>query len=820
MPFTVFVSILTLAPAICALFIAALGFARRALAPLVLLLAIVGALIPIICLLVLAPSLATGAPLQVTLFGASACAQTCFAPTYRLDAFALYAALGLTVLIVPMLLWMAWIRGLAPAQIKIAPNAASVQDMQGTEQQEAESADITGTALGRFSRQLLGIPAWGGVALALCVETAVLTLLFADNVLWLGLCWLVLAALAWGLGEIGNDLDTIDRPGLAFMLIGPLLWAIAIYLPVHQAQVSRFIDLMGRGGTSVWQVIFLAIALACAGGAYPFTVWVRRRAALATPAGLAALALILLPATLFVGARTYSAIEDANNLWPQIGQAKPSVTAGTAFLILGTITVVLSGMLALARRDGRSLVAFAAAAQVGWGLLALGVGAPASLLGLTILLATSVFGLGAMLAALFVGGTLTADVELDGAGPRAFGTPLRPLTLAAWCIGAASLVGAPLFAGFVSRQIISAAALGARGLVVPLVGIAWAGDALLTLALLRATAPAFSRMGIIATASSEAEGIGSTDQSDEPDEVDTLDDKADEGEDANEQTIMPRRTAARGRLVIQRNDLHELPAIVLAALALIVGIAPQLLLNFGGKLSATTLVQRGALDSAASVSQLGYVTGVGQWLPSLAWLTVIVLVVVLAFLRPDSPSVKRPLALVPTEAAAGDADSYPLAQPAQAWRDLDPIFTSMLTLPAGGQLLAGTDDEEPDEDDVTDETDETDEASEGDESEVGDVDEAEELETVEIESAETRPQPQAEATSAEPAPESEAAPAEQVPTRESVPVTAARNKSNASSPTQSQRSVNGNRDGSRNGKNRNNRHGRGSGGKGPRGGRA
>ncbi len=162
-------------------------------------------------------------------------------------------------------------------------------------------------------------------------------------------------------------------------------------------------------------------------------------------------------------------------------------------------------MLALAFRDGRTLIALLASAQVGWGMLALGIGRPLSAVALVVLLATTVLGLGAMVAALFAGGMLTRGEEPEGAGPRAFGAPLQPLNLMAWMLGAVALVGAPLFGGFIARQLTTASALSAAELTLPLTGLAWVGDALLAVALVRATVPAwFAPAGATATPEEES----------------------------------------------------------------------------------------------------------------------------------------------------------------------------------------------------------------------------------------------------------------------------------------------------------------------------
>jgi formate hydrogenlyase subunit 3/multisubunit Na+/H+ antiporter MnhD subunit len=539
-----------------------------------------------------------------------------------------------------------------------------------------------------FARRLVPTSIWGGVTLALAVETAALTMLFADNALWLALCWLALAALIWGLGEIGSEVAIIDRAGLVMMLVGPLAWLVVMLFATHTVKTLSLADLMGRSGFNALSIILFALALALAGGVYPFSAWVRRRAALITPAGLGALALVALPMTLYVGARIYAAGHDTADLWPQIGKATPPITGGIAFIVLGAVTVSIVGMLALERRDVRVLIAYLAIAQVGWGMVALGVGNAQGVLATVVILATGVLGLGAMLAASVAGGTLTGDIEPDGAGPHVFGVPANRIGVMVWSLGALSLIGAPLMGGFVARELISAGAIHAGGLAIPLVGLAWAGDAVLALAILRATAPAFTDMF-----ARRAEPVDEEFE-DEAAEDDDAEVERDEPESADVVAATP---IAPRRLTVA--DLRYTPGVILAVLALVVGIAPQLLLRVGATLAGNALLTSSGLDTATRVSFSGYSSGPGQWLPTLSWLGVVVLVVLLAVLAPRGTRVAAPA--LATEAAQRDDEDRAremtgLAEPVDAWDELAPAMQSMWTLPGSLWLLAGTDeDEEP-----------------------------------------------------------------------------------------------------------------------------
>jgi formate hydrogenlyase subunit 3/multisubunit Na+/H+ antiporter MnhD subunit len=692
---------LTLAPALCALLIAVLGVARYALKPLALALGLIGLVVPVVLLLILLPSLSSGTALFVGLFGGSTDLNAWFSAVYRLDGFGLYAALGIAVIVAPLLFWMAW-RGVeAPVQVPGTP-------------------DETTVAQPSWQASRLTRAQWGGAALALVAETAALTLVFADNIAWLALCWVVLTAIAWGIGELGSDLDTVDRIGLALMLLGPILWTAVMLVPAigqgaHPIIYPRLTDMMGRGALTPLHVLLLAIALTLAGAGYPFLVWMRRRALLVTPAGLAALVLIVLPVALIVGARTYSAAQDASSNWQEIGKTAPPITAGIWFCLLGMLTICVCGLLALGRRDSRTLIAYLAVAQVGWGLLALGAGSATSMLALVTLLATSLFGLGAMLMALFAGGRLTSDIEPEGAGPQPFGVPAQPVYLAAWIIGALTLLGAPLFGGFVARQIISSSIIQARGLAVPLAGISWAGDALLALALLRATAPAFTIF---------ARGAGA---------------KAAVSDGHGDST--PKPTRQLNILTL----LPQVPVAIIALLAILVGALPQVWLNIGGLPAASALVQPGQANAALSLKTFGYLAGaggVGQWVPSLAWVALLVLALLALFALPGSLRETRPVFLAGASGeqlaqhaqaqepqTAGDEQPVPeevsaelayLPEPVDTWSDIGSVFTSAWLVPLGDQLLRGVDDElnaEPALAEETEETEETDETGEGQEAE-------------------------------------------------------------------------------------------------------
>ncbi|HUY77011.1 MAG TPA: proton-conducting transporter membrane subunit, partial [Ktedonobacterales bacterium] len=534
---------------------------------------------------------------------------------------------------------------------------------------------------------------------------------------------------------LGAEADTLDWISLGAMALGPVAWLVIILLVALPAKHWRLIDITGVGGFSAWHVVALGVALACAGGGYPFLAWLRRRAAFAMPAGVGAVIIGVIPAALLVGARTYSALRDTGDHWPQFALGVPPITAGILMTLLGGVSVLIAGLLALGRRDGRSLLALLALAQLGWGLIALGVGQPVSALGLVLLLATSVLGLGAALAALVAGRAVTADEEEPSAGPRVFGARLSAPSLFAWGVGVASLVGAPLFAGFAPQELISAAALPTTKLGIPLVGIAWAGDALLALALVRATALAFvqspSEIKAIrdAQAALDNEWEDEEDEADEADEVDEDNAVEDEGADVAGETasagaptaIIPRAQRSGGLPGLPELRGDDIPGVIVALLIVALGVAPEWLFALGGQAAANELLSTGALDGFTQINAAGYSIAIGaQWLPGLAAWVAVILIVLVVLMQARATRVVRPVYLAGQSARdlapqvgaetdtleaelAADTDTtaaaaLELAEPTAAWSDLQPAFASAWLTPASQWIIVDNDDEADDED--------------------------------------------------------------------------------------------------------------------------
>ena len=130
-----------------------------------------------------------------------------------------------------------------------------------------------------------------------------------------------------------------------------------------------------------------------------------------------------------------------------------------AVMVLGTVSIVYGALQAISRRDTSEVMAYSAIGQVGYILLALGVGGP---LGFTAAVLYSVVN------------SLNKGVVFLAAGLRG------PLVGAAFAVGAFSIAGVPPVAGFVGKIAVFKAALaeGSTVTAAALVVLVFVGSAL------------------------------------------------------------------------------------------------------------------------------------------------------------------------------------------------------------------------------------------------------------------------------------------------------------------------------------------------------
>ena len=216
---------------------------------------------------------------------------------------------------------------------------------------------------------------------------------------------------------------------------------IAIFILIGAAGTSQIAATLNvDGGTAVAAGLLLLLAAMGKSAQVPLQDWLMRAMAGPTPVSA------LLHSATLVAAGAILLIRVAPLLAPNVLHA---------IGLVGGITTVAAGLIALAERDLKRLLAASTASQYGLMLIAVGAGVP--LAALLHLLAHAAIKSGLFLAAGEFqharGGT--ALERLRGVGR------VRPWTFLGFALAALALVGAPPLSGFFSKDAVIAAALSA-----------------------------------------------------------------------------------------------------------------------------------------------------------------------------------------------------------------------------------------------------------------------------------------------------------------------------------------------------------------------
>lgn len=228
-----------------------------------------------------------------------------------------------------------------------------------------------------------------------------------------------------------------------------LLLAILLlfwYMPEHSLDFSSIVNVFGTQtgviSTGITTLIALLIFLGAVGksGQFPLHVWLPDAMEGPTPISALIHAATMVAAGVFLVARTFD-----------IFLASPAAMDTVA--IVGAFTAIFAATIGLAQNDIKRILAYSTVSQLGYMMLALGVGSVSAAM---FHLFTHAF----FKALLFLGagsvihGVHTQDIrEMGGLG--------RKMKITAWTFGIGSLAlsGIPPFAGFWSKDAVLTAAL-------------------------------------------------------------------------------------------------------------------------------------------------------------------------------------------------------------------------------------------------------------------------------------------------------------------------------------------------------------------------
>jgi NADH-quinone oxidoreductase subunit L len=284
---------------------------------------------------------------------------------------------------------------------------------------------------------------------------------------------LLMLLAAWGLVGLSSYLligFEHERPAAvaaakkAFIMnaFGDATFALALFLLIQQTGTLGY-EAVFAEVDRLSSTVATLVALGLLGGAIaksaqlPLQTWLPDAMEGPTPVSA------LIHAATMVVAGVYLIFRTA-----PVFEAAPEVQDTAA--ILGALTLVVAGLIALVQTDIKRVIAYSTMSQIGYMFLAVGIGAYAT--GMFHLLTHAFFKALLFLAAGILIHALAGEQDLRQMGGL---KRLMPFTYVAFLVGSLALVGVPPFSGFFSKDPILANALDAGDLGYLLFALAAAG---------------------------------------------------------------------------------------------------------------------------------------------------------------------------------------------------------------------------------------------------------------------------------------------------------------------------------------------------------
>jgi NADH-quinone oxidoreductase subunit L len=294
--------------------------------------------------------------------------------------------------------------------------------------------------LGRYYELvLLFIGAMAGLALT-------------GSLLFLFVFWEITALCSFALIAFYNDDPKAVAGGIKALIItslggvGLLIGALIIYANLGSYQIADFLARAHEMPADVLALVAFGflIAAAAKSAQFPFQTWLPDAMEAPTPVSALIHAATMVNAGVYLLARFFPAFKEV-----------PGWT--TAVMIVGLLSMLLAGLMAVVATDLKRALAYSTVSQLGLMVYAIGVGGVYAsqfhLLSHAVFKALLFLGAGTVIHA--VG---TRDMRLmGGLGSR------MPFTRTVFVIGALALAGIPIFNGFWSKELILEAGLEAEG---------------------------------------------------------------------------------------------------------------------------------------------------------------------------------------------------------------------------------------------------------------------------------------------------------------------------------------------------------------------
>ncbi len=237
----------------------------------------------------------------------------------------------------------------------------------------------------------------------------------------------------------------------AFLMnrVGDVGLALAIFILFQQLGTTQYTEVFARAGelspATITAVTLLLLLAACGkSGQFPLQAWLPDAMEGPTPVSALIHAATMVTAGVYLVARTHPLYDLAPS-----GQL--------AVTIVGAVTLLIGAIVGCAYDDIKKVLAYSTVSQIGYMMLAVGLGPIGYAAGLAHLLAHGFFKAG-----LFLGAGSVMHGMADETDMRRYGGLWRhlPITFATFTLGYLALIGFPFLSGFYTKDAIIEASLG------------------------------------------------------------------------------------------------------------------------------------------------------------------------------------------------------------------------------------------------------------------------------------------------------------------------------------------------------------------------
>ncbi|RZT88488.1 NADH dehydrogenase subunit L [Pseudonocardia sediminis] len=284
---------------------------------------------------------------------------------------------------------------------------------------------------------------------------AMLVLVLANNFVLLYLGWEGVGLASYLLIGFYQDRPaaaTAAKKAFLMNRVGDVGLALAIFLIWLELGSTQYTEVFGRigevpGGTVLAITLLLLLGACGKSGQFPLQSWLPDAMEGPTPVSALIHAATMVTAGVYLIART-NPIYDLTE------------TGRLVVALIGVVTLLIGAIIGCAYDDIKKVLAYSTVSQIGYMILAVGLGPAGYALGIFHLLTHGFFKAGLFLGAGSVMHAMNDDVDM-----RRFGGLWRkmPVTFVTFGLGYLALIGFPFLSGYFSKDAIIEAAFAQEG---------------------------------------------------------------------------------------------------------------------------------------------------------------------------------------------------------------------------------------------------------------------------------------------------------------------------------------------------------------------